>query len=85
MESQSLMANFTVVTRMGIEKVNAQRRPNLKENVSYATNRVINIQSVEQRIGILLNNLLKTSLVGITTLSVDVIYVDILGTLDQTA
>ena len=85
MESQILMENVTVVTNMEIEQVNTQRKISLKENVSHATNKVINLQSVEPRIGILLKNLLKLSLVGITKLGAYVIYVKSLGTLDQTA
>ena len=84
MESQSLMVNFTVVTSMDIEQVNAQRKLSLKENASHVTNKIINLQSVVTRNLILLKNLLKLYLVGITTLSVDALYVDILGTLDQT-
>ena len=85
MESQSLMKNVTIVTSMDIEKVNAQRKLSLKENVLHATNKVINLQSAETRIGILLNNLLKQYLVGITTLGVDVIYVESMDTLEVIA
>ena len=60
--------NVTVVTNMDIRQVNAQRKLSLKENVSYATKKFISLQSVEPRIGILLNKFLNQYLVVTTTL-----------------
>lgn len=52
----------------------------MKKNVLHAKNKVINLQSTEPRIGILLDNMLNKSFLGTTTLGTDVIYVESLNT-----
>lgn len=62
--------------------MNGHKKLSLKENVSHVANKVINLQSATPRIGILVNNLLNQSLVGITTLGTYVIYVENLDYLE---